>query len=178
MRTFEPEMKRQIDFFLLELLRSSHQHEVVNASDRCERLGIDIVGQLGFGYQLDTQRSATHRDFIKGLKYRADLKSIYYFCSGLSIFQPIFDIYGMMTSMKVYESIRTMIQARMKLPKDHTHDFYALASDKLGSVGPGSVNKTFWSEAILFVAAGKTSEPSKVFLCHMPLHPAVAILSR
>lgn len=165
MRTFEPELSRQVDSFLLELLRSSRQREIVNASDRCERLGFDIMGQLAFSYQINTQGDDAHRGLIKGIKARANRNSVYFFFPGLRMFDFLFNIAGASGVGRFYKSLKTIIEARMKLPKDAKRDFYALASEQMG---PGLSSKDLLGEAIFFLAAGTWED-----FRHSPLPCAV-----
>ena len=57
MRTFEPTMTAQIDIFLRLLLASCQSGSPVEMTQRCQRLGVDIVGLLAFGYPFNTQAS-------------------------------------------------------------------------------------------------------------------------
>lgn len=47
----------------------------------------------------------------------------------------------------LYQSLRTLIGARVALPKDAKHDFYAQMSEQLSP-------QDLWAEAILIVGAG------------------------
>lgn len=60
-------MASQIDIFLQQLLSSIPQREPVNMSQRCKRLGFDIVGLLAFGYQLNVQTQSRYQFILKGL---------------------------------------------------------------------------------------------------------------
>ncbi|PVH98080.1 cytochrome P450 [Periconia macrospinosa] len=155
MRVFEPDMLRQIDAFLLRLLRSSRIDKFVNTTPPCERLAVDIIGQLAFGYPLNTQNDPTHRVIVEGLKTRGRRSSLYFFWPDLKILEPLFNwIEGKNTLDGLYRSVRTMIQARMAIPKDAKHDFFALASGKLSTREPGLISKDLWAEAVFFIAAG------------------------
>lgn len=155
MRVFEPNMQDEVDSLLRQLLHSSRRHEVVNMTPRCERLGVDVVGQLAFGYPLDTQVDPTHRVIVEGIKTRSDRSSLYYFWSQLRVLEPLFNaLEGSHSLDGFYQSVKTMIQARMTLPKDAKHDFYALASGEIGPGEPGLISKDLWAEAVFFVAAG------------------------
>lgn len=61
--------------------------------------------------------------------------------------------------MGFYNSLRTMIEARMKIPKDAQHVFYSLASVEISPGEPGLITKDLWAEPLLFVAAGKSPNP-------------------
>jgi cytochrome P450 len=158
MRVFEPDMVKQIDSFLRQILRSSRDTEVVNMTPRCERLGVDVVGQLAFGYQLDTQVEPAHRGVVEGIKNRSDRSSLYFFWPRLRFLERVFDLLeGKDTLRGFYTSVQTMIRARMALPKDAKHDFYSLASgDSPGE--PGLISKDLWAEAVFFIAAGTETQ--------------------
>lgn len=156
MRVFEPQMQLQIDSFLTQLLESSRRKEIVNMTPRCERLGVDVVGELAFGYPLNTQTDPTHRVIIQGLKTRSDRSTLYFFWSKLRFLEQIFNLgSGRHSLIGFYRSIMTMIKARMSLPKDAKHDFYSLASGNLSSGEQGLISKDLWAEAVFFIAAGK-----------------------
>lgn len=151
MRLFEPDMLNQIDSFLCQLSRNI---KVVNTTPLCERLGVDIIGQLAFGYQLDSQVDPTHRVMVEGMKSRSYRSALYFFWSRLRILENIFNLVEGRHSLDgFYKSVQTMIQARMTLPKDAKHDFYALASGE-GTSESGLISKDFWAEAVFLVAAG------------------------
>jgi hypothetical protein len=60
-------MSAHIDIFLQQLLSSIRESEPVNASQRCKRLGFDIVGLLAFGYGLNVQTQSWCQFMLKGL---------------------------------------------------------------------------------------------------------------
>lgn len=72
MRLFEPTLTEQIDI-MISLLNescnpsSTNQPRSVNMTTLCKRLGVDIVGNLAFGYSLNTQTEDTYRFLIPGL---------------------------------------------------------------------------------------------------------------
>jgi cytochrome P450 len=62
MREFEPLMLGHIDTFVQELAKTcKDQASVVDMTDRCKFLGLDIIAQLGFGTALDLQTSTRNR---------------------------------------------------------------------------------------------------------------------
>jgi hypothetical protein len=79
MRVFEPAMSKQVDVFLLQLLNSSQSRIIANMTPRCERLGVDVVGQLAFGYPLNTQSDSEHRVIVDGFKTRSNRSALYFF---------------------------------------------------------------------------------------------------
>ncbi|KAK7742359.1 hypothetical protein SLS53_004504 [Cytospora paraplurivora] len=150
-------MRQQVGTFLLELLKSSRQGEIVNMTPRCERLGVDVVGQLAFCYPLNTQIDPTHRVIVEGINTRSDRSSLYYLWPRLRFLEPLFNtVEGKHKLEGFYKFVMAMIVARMALPKDAKHDFYALASGEIGPGEAGLVSKDLWAEAVFFIAAGTT----------------------
>lgn len=90
MRFFEPEMSQEVQVFLeLLLLKSSQKNEVVGMTPRCERLGVDVVGRLAFGFELKSQREPTHRHVAEGIKARSAISSVCMSWPGLRILNPV-----------------------------------------------------------------------------------------
>lgn len=89
MRVFEPQMQQHVDSFLRQLLVSSRQRGVVKMTPPCERLGNDVVGELAFGYPLNTQTDPTHRVMVEGLKTRSDRSALYFSWPALSFLEHI-----------------------------------------------------------------------------------------
>lgn len=158
MRVFEPEMAQEVDVFLGQLLRSGQNQEIVDMTPSCERLGVDIIGQLAFGFQLNSQRDPTHRPVSAGMRARSRLGSLYMAWPALRYMDPIITRLSPVKynddMQSLYKSLRTMIGARMALPKDAKPDFYAHVSGDIAPGDPGLDTKDLWAEAILIVAAG------------------------
>ena len=155
MRIFEPDMLKQVDNFLTQLLRSSQHKQTVNMSPRCERLGVDVVGQLAFGYALNTQAGPLHRAVVASIKARGARVSLYFFWSRLRSLEWLLNRLrgGKEHFEGIHASLKTMIGARMMMPKDARHDLYKMAS-KDSEHGEGFISKDLWAEAVFFIAAG------------------------
>lgn len=182
MRAFEPEMSREVNLFLRLLLRSSRRAggkkaAVVNMSHRCENLAVDVVGHLSFGYDLRSQTEPLHRRVIDGIKARSRRGSLLFAWGAL---RPAFNLLDralpLVPGMRGryvaavegwYESLRTMINARMALARDAKDDFYARATATAAGSGVQGeegeeeqgadrqlVTKELWAESVLLVAAG------------------------
>ena len=94
MRTFEPVMQEQIDVFLRQLLCDHSQRKVSNMSRLCERLAVDIIAQLAFGYPLNTLTDPEHRVVIESLRNRSRRATLYYFWPRLKALDKVFDFLG------------------------------------------------------------------------------------
>ena len=155
MRIFEPQMSEHVNTFLRLLYQSSLSKDVVNMSPRCERLSVDIVGELAFGYQLNTQTDSTHRAVVEGIKSRGARGTLYYFWPRLRLIDWLLNwMMGSANLERFYKSLKIMINARMALPKDAKHDFFGLASGEISPGEPGFITKDLWAEAVFFIAAG------------------------
>lgn len=158
MRAFEPEMANKVDIFLGQLLKANQNEAAVNMTPCCERLGVDIIGQLAFGFELNSQRDPTHRPVSAGLRARSRLGSLYMAWPSLRYLDPIITrllpVRYKKDMQNLYKSLRTMIGARMALPKDAKADFYSRVSGDIAPGDPGLATKDLWAEAILIVAAG------------------------
>ncbi|KAI0195916.1 cytochrome P450 [Astrocystis sublimbata] len=56
MRNFEPAMESQVTIFLKELLKSAEAKAPADMTKRCQRLGLDVIGLLSFGWGLFRMR--------------------------------------------------------------------------------------------------------------------------
>lgn len=152
MRAFEPEMALEVDVFLCQLLESRKSNEVVDTTPACERLGMDVVGRLAFGFELNSQRDPTHRSVSASIKGRSRLSNLYLSWPALRFFNPVFTRVSLAERkrdiQRFYNSLRMMIEARMALPKDAKHDFYARVSGDIAPGEPGLSTKKMWGEAI------------------------------
>jgi cytochrome P450 len=151
MRFFEQDLSEEVDVFVTLLLEASQKNEVIDMTPRCERLGVDIVGRLAFGFQLKSQREPAHRHITEGIKARSALSSVYMAWPILRILNPVFTWLSTRRETdkeNLYKSLRTVIGSRMVLLKEAKHDFYAQVS---GVMPPDEL----WAEAILIVGAGK-----------------------
>ncbi|KAL1858048.1 hypothetical protein Daus18300_010160 [Diaporthe australafricana] len=160
LRIFEPKMNEEIDVFLKQLLNA--QGKAVNMSPACERLATDIAGQLAFGQPLHTQVDAKNRLFPRAMVSMNAVVSL--FISRLN----------KKDNRAFGQAVQGIIQSRMALGKDATHDFYSIVADDVNT-DEGLRQSELWSEAIFFLPAGGTTISgalSAVFF-YLSRHPAV-----
>lgn len=151
MRFFEHDLSEEVSVFVALLLKSSQRNETIDMTPRCERLGVDIVGRLAFGFELKSQREPTHRHVAEGIKARSHFGSLYMAWPRLRALNPVLTWLSQgreNDKENLYNSLRTMIGSRMALPKSAKRDFYAQVA---GEMPPDEL----WAEAILIVGAGK-----------------------
>ncbi|ROV88370.1 hypothetical protein VPNG_10271 [Cytospora leucostoma] len=170
MRSFESEMSKEIDVFLVNLLQLSRNNEVVDMTPLCDRLGMDVVGRLAFGFELKTQSEATYRHIAAGIKARSAINSVYMSWPDLRVLDRLITFLRPRSYRSdlenLYRSLRTMIGARMAIPRDAKHDFYAQVSDKLEP-------QDLWAEAIMIVGAGgsTTATPISAIFFYLSRYP-------
>ncbi|KAI1501827.1 cytochrome P450 [Biscogniauxia marginata] len=159
MRVFEPTMSATTDVFLRQLLKSSQQGRPVNMTERCERLAVDIVGLLAFGYPLNTQTEETNQLVPDSLKTTSTLSTLIMAWPATHIVAPLAGWLGRKRAATFRLALRKMIGARMALPKDAKHDFYALATGEICPGEQGLSATELWPEAVFFIAAGGGTGP-------------------
>lgn len=161
MQSFEPTVISQVDVFLRELLRSSQKKENSNMSQRCLRLGGDVICQLAFGYPLNTQTEATNRPFLEAMEAINARVSLYMVWPATSIvLDPLIKWLAKKRVAEFRKSVFAMIHARTAQDKNAQHDLYAIAlSDKTGDRGDSSDDglhgSELWAEATFFINAGQ-----------------------
>lgn len=155
MHTFEPTMSGQIDVFLRLLLVSSQIGNAVNMTQRCQRLGVDVVGLLAFGYPLATQTGEGFRFLPPAMDAMGWRISTYMQFSSLARFECIFSWLGRKNFDKFRNAVQRMINTRMAERKDAHHDLYSVVADYIGKGKEGIYDRELWAEAIHFIVAGK-----------------------
>ncbi|KAI0015570.1 cytochrome P450 [Xylariomycetidae sp. FL0641] len=136
LHVFEPTMSGRIDMFLRKLSVSARESKPVNMSDQSRRLGMDIAGLLGFGYDLDLQGSDENMTMLAVLDAMTPRGYTFYHCLSLRI-----------------------VRSRTALEKDAKHDLYPFIADHLGPGENGLRQSDLWAEANFFLsAAGETAK--------------------
>ncbi|PVI01616.1 cytochrome P450, partial [Periconia macrospinosa] len=156
MRQFEPVMLEHIRIFLKQLLKSSRNNDPVNLSDRCKRLGTDIIGRFGFGYFLNLQTEDANDFVIPGLTGASYKNNVYiqapmvkYF--GLQFFFP--KLYAL--RMKYYLLLKQMVKDRLAEGKAAKEDLFSYVMDaKDPETGTKIRLGELVSEATFFFPAG------------------------
>lgn len=124
-------------------------------SRRCQRLGADVICQLGFGYPLSTQTEATNRPLLEAFTAITGRMALYMNWPATSvILDPLIALVAKKASDDFTKSVEGMVKARMELAKDAKFDLYNLAlSNKIGSE-EGILQSELWAEAVFFITAG------------------------
>lgn len=152
MRVFEPTMTGQIEIFLRLLSNSSETSESVNMTDRCLRLGFDVIGHLAFGCDLKTQTEETNRVMIRLLtKAKIRVNAFMHF-PALQSLDFILKALPNKDTVEFRRIVAEIIKTRIAEDDRGQHDLYALMAEH---TKPGGLfDGILWSEAIFFITAG------------------------
>jgi cytochrome P450 len=158
MREFEPVMVSHIDTFVKELAMSCEKHNtLVDMTDRCRRLGLDVIGELGFGTNLKLQTEEKNRFMIDGLEtsnFRINLYVQFPLLKRIGMELLLFP-YIATSQMKYYKMLRELIVARRNEDKHARKDLYSFVIDLRDSeTGQGMRLRDIWTEAAFFMPAG------------------------
>jgi cytochrome P450 len=152
LRAFEPTIRAQIDIFLRLLLSS--RGKVVDMTERCQRLGVDVIGHLAFGHPFDAQTDETFRFVPRIINTMSWRVNVYMQCPPLARLEKAMVLLGLRQIVKFGSLIKSMIQNRVAKAKDAHHDLYSMVADDVGKGPQGLYDGELWPEAILFVTAG------------------------
>ncbi|TRX92616.1 hypothetical protein FHL15_006543 [Xylaria flabelliformis] len=164
LRAFEPTMVKQVDVLLANLLRSAQNPTStgVDMSEETRRLGLDIAGQLAFGYDLQLQTEEKNRFMLTMITKGTFWSSVFLQYPGARRFR-----LGLI-AVKAFRQLRepyfalmqTMINSRMAEEVDAKHDLFSRVAPALKAEGDntgGLRDSELWAEANLFLtAAGDT----------------------
>lgn len=162
MRQFEPILIQEIGIFLNQLFRASQSGEPVNFSDRCKRLGVDIIGRFGFGYPLNVQTSEINRFVLPGLLGASYKSNIY-------IQAPMVKWFGLeflfpklyMLRMRYYLLLKRMVKERLAQGKVAKDDLFSYVMDAKDPETGTKINLAeLVSEATFFFPAGMYNVPA------------------
>lgn len=168
MRDFEPVMVAHINTFVRKLAKSCEQPKTtVNMTERCRWLGLDIIGELGFGTNLKLQEDKKNRFVVDGLEtsnFRINLYIQFPLLKKIGMELLLFP-YIATSQMKYYKMLRDLIVARRKEDKHARKDLYSFVVDlKDSETGEGMRLRDIWTEAAFFMPAGTFLLPSQLLL--------------
>lgn len=156
MRKFEPTMTKEIDVFLRQILRSSRSADpVVDATHRCRRLGMDIVGELAFGFPLRTQTEPTNRFLQEGISAANAHNNVLMQFPRLNSHVLAYPLHVLTTGPRneAFGFVEKMITTRLSEGKDARDDYFSQIVDVLPK-DTDLRTSDLWSEALFLVPAG------------------------
>lgn len=154
MRAFEPTMEGEVDVFLRQLLAASESGSAVNMTDKCQRLGVDVIGLLAFGYRFNTQTDESFRfmiSLIDGASWRISTYMQFPLLGGL---EGLIAALGLKKALQFGRTVSAMIETRMAQDVKAQHDLYSMVADDIGKGSQGLYPGELRPEAVLFIIAG------------------------
>lgn len=152
-------MQKEIDVFITQLMESSRASTPVNMTPVCRFLGLDIVGHLGFGFDLHLQTSDTYRfvsDAFNIGNYRINV--IMQFPWLLKIRPDLIAQYLPNSPRpQLLNMLEKMITQRLSQPIDAHPDLISHAAPSLNANSKdfsGLRQGDLWPEAAFFFSAG------------------------
>lgn len=163
MRTFEPTMSDQIDIFLRELIRSSQQGNVIDMTPRCQRLAIDNICHLAFGYPVDSQTSDKNSLVVESMTLiMARISLCMNWPAVAAVVNYIVFTLGKKQVDAFGDNMHNMIRARTAMDKKAKHDLFSTTFSIPKGAATGSLEgleeKEVWSEAGFFIIAGMAQD--------------------
>lgn len=160
MREFEPIMMSQVDIFLAQLLENKpgRKGAVIDITPRCQRLGIDVVGLLAFGYPFKTQTEEKLRFIPLAMASLNSRLNLFMTWPTFHKVDPGIQWLFKERIERFRGALITMIQTRMALPKDAKYDLYSIVAneEKIDQVEQDGLRSSeLWAEAGVFFTAGK-----------------------
>ncbi|KAI0154958.1 cytochrome P450 [Xylariaceae sp. FL1272] len=133
MKSFEPIIIEQIDIFLKQI--STSRQCPPNLKDRCNYLGMDIVGLLAFGFPLRCQTDPEHRffaDYMPVTNRRLNDYTQVPFVPQYRV-QNLINLIWYRDKERGYRLIEHMVKSRMQQAQDARHDFYSFVAEGLAT---------------------------------------------
>ncbi|XXG94287.1 hypothetical protein Hte_000541 [Hypoxylon texense] len=160
MHTFEPVMLEQIDVFLKQLLISAQSSRPANMTDRTRRLGTDIAGLLGFGYDLRLQVGDENQFMLTILDAMTPRSNVFFhFFSLRRWVRWISLLFSGEMRLRYMALMEKIVTTRMAEGKHARHDLYSFVADALDAESGGLRQSELWAEANFFLtAAGETTK--------------------
>lgn len=156
-REIEPSMRGHINTFLRLILTTADDGKPADLSPLTKRLGIDIIGQLAFGYEFKTQTDATHRNIYSVVEFMAWRLNIYMQCRALRFLEG-FLILSHISQLGTFAKVlKTVIHTRMADTTNAKHDLYSIIMENL-SVEERTddfYSGELWPESVVLFSAGK-----------------------
>ncbi|KAI1740314.1 cytochrome P450 [Xylaria scruposa] len=159
MHAFEPIITQRIDILLNQLLDSARASYAVNLSGSMRRLSMDVAGLLGFGFDLNLQKSNENAFMFTTLDTIVPRGNVFYHFFSLRAWLRWL---SMLLSRRILEQymglVEKTVSTRMSEEIDARHDLYSLVANVLDSESAGLRKSELWAEAnFILTAAGETT---------------------
>ncbi|KAK9417771.1 hypothetical protein SUNI508_01528 [Seiridium unicorne] len=156
LRQFEPTLLEQISTFVGILLKASETSQAVNMTPSCRHLGLDTIGQLGFGYDLKMQSEEEHRFLKKAIVLPIFRINLSLQLPALINFRPDLTASRLPNSIRkrLLAAVEKMIATRLAQPVDAKYDLLSFITPKLRTDLKDIQSGELWPEAVFSFGAG------------------------
>ncbi|KAI1171983.1 cytochrome P450 [Nemania sp. FL0916] len=156
LREFERIILAQIDIFISLVHESAKTGQVLNMTQYLQRMVMDIIGHLAFGYDLNLQKSDTNRHLPSGFDRGRARISLFMQYPRLLALDGLVKFLTKKIRERILNTLGEMVAQRTAQATHSMSDFYSFAAGNLDE-GSGDIeNSELWSEALVFVSAGGT----------------------
>ncbi|KAI0110920.1 cytochrome P450 [Nemania sp. FL0031] len=152
MHHLEPAIAEQVDILIGKLhvhCRNLQNPPLVNIAEICQRLALDIVGLVTFGYHFNLQSQDTHLSFRLAVKLHSFLFNVFLqqpvLKQIISPFLSLVNLFGFEDPF--LRTINHIVSYRQKDDRNGKYDFYSVSANSVDS-------KDMISEGGLLVLAG------------------------
>lgn len=158
-REIEPSMKRHIDVFLHQILASTDTNSAVDLSNLTKRLGIDIIGQLVFGYEFKTQTEAEHQSIPSLIEYLGWRLNAYMQFPALAGLEKLIVLGRIVELGSFARVLKRVIKDRMAEETNAHHDLYSIIMNNHSVDERGKSQGKFeagelWPESVFLLSVG------------------------
>ena len=156
-RVFEPTIIEQVDIFIQELA-VSHSGRTIDVTERVNRLGVDIISLLSFGFPLKSQTSEEYRFLTEVMAESNRRMNVYMQIPMIPKYriQRYINLIWKKSFEKFLRLLDLMIKNRMSEDVHAKYDVYSFLADALKTdEGKNFRAHDLWMEALLFIIAGK-----------------------
>ncbi|KAI1866588.1 hypothetical protein JX265_007889 [Neoarthrinium moseri] len=156
LRRFEPTLLEQVDTFIRILYKASDVSRAVDMTLSCRHLGLDTIGQLGFGYDLKIQSEEEHRFLKKAIVFTNFRINLALQLPALINFRPDLIATYLPNSIRkrLLAVVEKMIATRLAQPINAKHDLLSFITPKLQTDLKDIQSGELWPEAVFFFGAG------------------------
>lgn len=149
-------MKSHIDTFLRQVLASSENESVADLSVLTKRLGLDVIGQLAFGYDFQTQEKEEYRNTPSVIEFLGWRLNVYMQFPALNMLEYLVILARLEELNKFGKVVKQVFKGRMAESTRAHHDLYYIIMKNNSVEGAKNDFKSgeLWPESIFLLSAG------------------------
>ncbi len=162
---FAPVMEEQIVIYLKRLVSAAEKDQVVDMSQQCNWLALDVSGELGFGKSFELQSNTKNRWMPPGISAMNWIINIYLQFPAIRKMGLEYFVLPIMAPgiFRFHRMVSDMIKQRLALDTHARPDLFASVSDyKDPDTGKRLSQEELWAESTLLIPAGMCTPVRRV----------------